>query len=353
VNVKSSVIRAFSSLELTLSCLSLLMVLIFVGTIQQVHLGTYEAVQQYFRTFLIWWNPPGVSWKMPIFPGGGLLGLVLLVNLIFSHITRLAWTVKKAGIMLIHAGLIFLILGEFITGLFSNETLMALEVGSGASYSEDNRSVEFVVIDRSNPKFDQVISIPQRLLSRGGTINDPKLPAQIIIHQYREEVPPVRANDEPDQIVTHLELKTPAKSYGPWLFASGLETPQSFSSEGRDYTALLRYRRHYYPFSLFLKEFRHDRYPGTQIPRNFSSLVHLKDPQKNEDRDVLIYMNHPLRYRGLTFFQSGFGKDDTLSVFQVVRNPGWWVPYGACTMVGLGLILQFGMHFAGFIRKRS
>jgi cytochrome c biogenesis protein ResB len=97
------------------------------------------------------------------------------------------------------------------------------------------------------------------------------------------------------------------------------------------------------PFSLTLKDFKHDVYPGTQIPKNFSSLVRLLDPRAGDDRDVLIYMNSPLRHGGLTFYQASFGKDNTLSVLQVVRNPSWTVPYIACLLVAIGLLWHFGM----------
>jgi len=110
---------------------------------------------------------------------------------------------------------------------------------------------------------------------------------------------------------------------------------------------------HGYPFTLTLKEFHHDLYPGTDIPKNFSSLVHVSNPAKGEERDALIYMNHPLRYEGKTFYQASFGKGDTLSVFQVVDNPAAWAPYIACAFIVLGLAIQFLSHLFEFIRKRS
>ncbi len=80
------------------------------------------------------------------------------------------------------------------------------------------------------------------------------------------------------------------------------------------------------------------------IPKNFSSLVRLVDPGRGEDRDVKIFMNHPLRYGGMTFYQASFGKNDTLSVLQVVQNPGWLLPYLACVLVGTGLLFHFLMR---------
>jgi len=66
----------------------------------------------------------------------------------------------------------------------------------------------------------------------------------------------------------------------------------------------------------------------------------------------LIYMNHPLRYRGETYYQAGFQKDDSATVLQVVRNPSFLAPYVACVIVALGLLVQFGYHLVGFSRKR-
>lgn len=64
-------------------------------------------------------------------------------------------------------------------------------------------------------------------------------------------------------------------------------------------------------------------------------------------------MNQPLRYAGKTFYQASFGKGDTLSVLQVVKNPGWLLPYISCVLVALGLILHFAVSLGRALRKRT
>ena len=59
-----------------------------------------------------------------------------------------------------------------------------------------------------------------------------------------------------------------------------------------------------------------------------------------------------LRYGGLTFYQAGFENNDRTSILTVVRNPSWLVPYISCVLMGLGLVIHFGIHLAGFIRRR-
>jgi cytochrome c biogenesis protein ResB len=127
---------------------------------------------------------------------------------------------------------------------------------------------------------------------------------------------------------------------------------QEFSYEGHTYEIALRFKRTYLPYSIELIDFTHDRYPGTEIPKNFASDVRIHNPAKNEHRQTKIYMNHPLRYEGLTFFQASFTKDDQASMFQVVRNPGWLIPYISCGLVSIGLILQFGIHLFRFASRK-
>ena len=102
-----------------------------------------------------------------------------------------------------------------------------------------------------------------------------------------------------------------------------------------------------------LIHFAFDRYTGTNTAKNFSSLVRLVDPANNVDREVKIWMNHPLRYRGETFYQAGFQPDEKTTILQVVKNPGWIMPYVACIIGALGMMIHFGIKLSEFIRKKS
>jgi len=131
------------------------------------------------------------------------------------------------------------------------------------------------------------------------------------------------------------------------------EVPQTFSLAGHTYQMALRMTRYYKPYTITLLEFRRDLYPGTDIPNNFSSKIHLSDPARGEDRDVLIRMNTPLRYRGETFYQAGFLQGDRASILQVVRNPAAVTPYLACSLVALGLVVQFLSHLFAFAKRQA
>jgi hypothetical protein len=164
----------------------------------------------------------------------------------------------------------------------------------------------------------------------------------------------VTADDRIDLSVAVVEVLAAGQPLGTWLASNAIDQPQRFTTpDGRSYALALRARREYLPYSLTLKDFRHDVYPGTQIPKNFSSLVQLRNPGTGEDREVLIYMNQPLRYDGKAFFQASFGKNDTLSILQVVENPGWLIPYVSTVLVTLGLLVHFAISLRRGLRRAA
>ena len=87
--------------------------------------------------------------------------------------------------------------------------------------------------------------------------------------------------DVPSAIV---EVSTPQGVVGSYLLSEYLNRPQSITVDGRNFDLSLRLRRFYKEFSLSLIDFRHDKYPGTETPKNFSSQVRLQNPRTGEDR---------------------------------------------------------------------
>lgn len=380
VTALKSPLRVLASLRLTVVCLGIGMMLVFLGTLAQVHLGIHAVQAKYFQSLFVFWSPAGAGWKIPILPGGYLLGTVLLINLIAAHATRFQFSRKKIGIILLHLGVILLLVGQLLTGLFARETQMRIDEGQTLGYSEAAREVELAVIDVTNPDYDQVVAIPEGALVRGGTIQNPTLPFTLQIKRFQpnnrvslraqaSDAPPSLAtngfganvvvtevsrtvkDDERDLSAAFVEVNGLNGSLGTWLVSNAIPDPQSFTVDNRTYELVMRQRRFYRQFALTLLHFAHDRYAGTDIPKNFSSRVRLVDSERNENREVLISMNDPLRYRGFTFYQAGFDNNDKTTILQVVKNPAMLLPYIACGLVALGLLTQFSMHLFGFVRK--
>src|SRR5438477_13173212 len=177
-------IDLITSLKLTIVCLAAGMVLIFAGTLAQVHLGIHEAQERYFQSFFVWWPPEGRAIKLPIFPGGHLIGGVLLINLIAAHAKRFRWTWRKVGIHLTHAGLIIMLAGGLFTDLFAVESHMRLEHGDTKNYSEDQQHMELAMIDTTDGDLDQVTAIPESVLQNNRTIDHWSLPFRIVVRNF-------------------------------------------------------------------------------------------------------------------------------------------------------------------------
>ena len=373
----------FTSLKLTIVCLGAGMILIFAGTLAQVHLGIHEAQQRYFQSWLVWWPAEGRGFRIPIFPGGHLIGAVLLINLIAAHVKRFRWSWRKLGIHLTHAGLIIMLAGGLFTDLFAVESHLRLTRGETKNYSEDQQHVELALIDTTDADLDQVTAIPENVLKDNRTIDHWSLPFRIVVKNFYQNsrlrtlseagpnasalanhgpgamiavdaVPRATAQDERNVPSAVIEIipKDGGTSLGTWLVSDALGAAQTFSCGDRSWKIAMRIARDYKPYSVTLQKFTHERYAGTDIPKNFASKVSLIDPERSVNRDVLIYMNHPLRYRGETFYQAGFQKDDSATILQVVHNPSFIAPYVACVIVAAGLLVQFGFHLVGFSRRR-
>jgi hypothetical protein len=377
--IASRIWAFFKSFQLTIVLLALLMCLVVLCTLAQVEMGTAGAVNAYMRSFFVWRHVAALPFPLPIFPGGALVGLLLTINLIAKTLDiKLIW--PRAGMWLIHAGLVILFAGEFVAGMMQVDTNMSIEVGQTVNYVQSYKDMELAVIDVTDPAWDEVYSVPDTLLAKGGSIAIPGTPITLNVKRYFPnaelatlipgsapslatagvgvnasvvEIPVVSADNEMNQTSAFVEPVAGGRSYGVWLTSVALGAPQSFTHEGRTYALSMRLRRQYLPYAFTLKQFRHDVYPGTDIPKNFSSLVQVVNPSQKESREVLIYMNQPLRYEGKTFYQASFGKNDTLSILSVVENPGWLLPYVSCVLVSLGLLVHFAIVLRRSLKRRQ
>jgi hypothetical protein len=171
-----------------------------------------------------------------------------------------------------------------------------------------------------------------------------------------EPLAEVKTLDERNMPAAIVEIDAQGKKAGEFVLWPFLE-PQEFNVEGKTYRIALRFTRYYHPFSLTLLKMTHDIYPGTDIPKNFQSQVRVDNAETGEHRNVDIYMNNPLRYAGMTFYQyqmspAELAASEQTSTLQVVRNPSWLTPYFGCALVALGMVYQFLFHLAVFVTKR-
>lgn len=377
----ASAVRFLTSVQLTVALIAFSIVLVLAATLDQVNVGLLAVQEKYFRTFIVFGRLPNTDIALPMFPGGYFLGGFLLVNLIASHIYRFRVSWKNSGLLLTHAGLIVLLVGELLTGLWQRESLLQLREGETRRYSEDFSRNELVFIKTSDPGRDLVVSVPETLVANRGSVEHPQLPFKVRVTDYMrnaglqprgqsphapvtaatagvgprvavQPLKPTSKSDERNVPAAFIELSGAAGSLGTWLVSTGLEQLQQFTVQDQTWQVALRAKRYYAPYSLTLLKVTHDVYPGSDIPKNFASRVRVRSEDGRDDREVVIFMNNPLRYQGQTYYQHQMNKAEGFTGLQVVRNPSWALPYIASSMMGIGLAVQFAFHLFAFVRRR-
>jgi len=375
------ILSGLASLKLTVICLGISMVLILLATLAQVNLGIYEAQDRYFSTWFVWGEIGDNGLKLPYIPGGYLVGGMLILNLLCAHWKRFSLKWNKIGLLMIHLGILILLVGGFVTHWLSHEGQLVFNEGESKQYYESFLDRELVISKILPEGLVQETTFPAEMLKKGRILEHEDLPFQMNVVDFykntrltmkramggnkeskvnrgwgkRLNVEPVKQTFKPNEQNLLSALVQPVlegKPIGTWLATNAITEPQWFRINGWQYALSLRRTRYYMPFELILNDFNHDRYSGTDIPRNFSSEVRLLYPEQREDREILIYMNHPLRYQGKTFFQAGFDNRDTTSILQVVENPGWLLPYISCALVSLGLLWHFILSLVRHVNKR-
>ena len=412
------VLKPLASLQLTVVLFILGTILVFFGTVAMMTKGLWTVVDEYFRSGFVWipidlvrrfgtvfFDLPkdGSPWRGSFpFPGGWSIGFVMLANLVAAHLVRFKLSWKRSGIIITHLGVIVLMLGELVTGMYAVESTMTMRIGETSSYVDVTRDYEIVVTETGDPAFDAITTIPHQYFTRPGRIDIPDAPFTIQVSEcwvntgekMLEEPPPPNMPDVfpvrlPGGATLWMKLAPRAESAGvdgnahadiPSVRVKILDKndggelgsfllslwayenfelnrrvyqfpPTAVAIGGKAYTFLLRNKRVEKPYSVKLLQFEHGRYPGTDIPKDFASTVTVTEKATGDSHEVRIWMNNPLRHDDDSLYQNAVMYSDSGTVLQVVKNPGRLMPYISCTMVMLGMLIHFGMKLRTFLSK--
>jgi hypothetical protein len=172
-----------------------------------------------------------------------------------------------------------------------------------------------------------------------------------------EKIPETFEMDKRNIPFAIVDVKDKSRqSIGRYYISSFID-PQEITVDSQSWKLGMRFEREYLPYSVQLLKTTHEKYRGTETPKDFRSRVRLENNKTGENREVDIYMNNPLRYEGLTFFQHQMGRTEIdggvgTSTLQVVKNPAWLSPYFGCVVLTVGMTWQFLLHLTRFVNKR-
>ena len=308
----------------------------------------------------------------------------------FAGVTLLAgcWIVfqKRAGIVLLHAGVGLMMYYELHVALTAVETQMQIEEGETTSFVQDIRTFELAVIDKSDSKSDRVVAIPRSVVLSKEPIDVPELPFQMEVTQFvpnshlravssRDQNPAtmglgtelfaepkkkgagVDSDSKVDMAAVYVTLTSraggrPLGTYLVSMLMSG--EPDTVRVGDRMFELALRPKRYYKDYRFTLKDVRKEDYLGTKTPRNYASTVGIVDQTRNVDEEKTIWMNNPLRFANETFYQSGYHRDTSgveYTTLSVVANSGWMMPYVSCALVAIGMLAHFLLLLVRFLTR--
>lgn len=195
--------KFITSLWITVTLLTLALFIIFFGTMAQEPMGLNIAVDRYFKSWFIdqvamqagvtktaqlfgaQWTPvsPGEilgNPGLPVFPGGYLVGTLLLLNLMASYYVRFEWSARKAGIFCSHLGIITLLLSQLFTDIFQVESFVSMERGDRRNFTvsfDDQELVFMLGITNGDGHVvsNRVVSIPEEALKGNELVAHPRL----------------------------------------------------------------------------------------------------------------------------------------------------------------------------------
>jgi hypothetical protein len=404
-NLPGKIFAFLSSFGLATTVLSLLLLITFLGTLEQAEYGLVASQSRYFESFFVDRIDIGACWRalalnayvdignvtlpISILPGGYLLMAVLFVNLFLGGIIRIRKAPRTVGVIISHFAILFMIAAGAVSHHLAIEGNMSLREGETSdeflSFHDRVIEIEKVQTDEKAKRSVLVIDADKfRDLSAGKarTFTHESLPFDLMITNWKKHAQPKRDADgsRGDAVDGYYiqELSTldetgaamadealasacvaiaKDKKGGEeqkgilWEFAAA---PWTVTVGGDKYLISLVHRTYKLPFAIRLDKTEEEKHPGTERARRFTSWV-TKLTGGGEQKRV-ITMNEPVRSEGFAVFQQTFddgsrsGSNVKSSGFQIVQNPSDHWPLISCIIVAEGLLLHFLMMLGRFIK---
>lgn len=377
--IAQKILGLFKRLPLFLICLSLLIFILVIGTIDQKYIGLYKSQQKYFSSFFF------LLFDVIPFPGARLLLIVIFINLCTNFISNFSKYKKKLGVIVVHVSVGLLLLGGFVTAYFSVEGSMVIEEGEVVDFYQDYHKMEFNIVETisniDDNNFNKVISFRQGYLKKNEVLTHSQFSGKIkvlkfyencrIVNRFNSGDPKLKGvakrfdirkrpyDKEEDKNIAAMVVELSGvgeQQNGIYLVIERMIKRDFININDKKYFFQLKNLHYPLPFSIECVDFKKESYFGTDKAKEYSSKVKVKDKEVTTSR--LIRMNHPLRLYNYTFYQASFidgtqlgGKDTT--VLAVVKNYGRLFPYISSIIICVGLLLQIFIRVPQLIKKKD
>jgi hypothetical protein len=353
--IKGKLFSFINSFRLSVTCLLYAAVLVVCGTLYQVDHGLYAAQERFFRSWFFF-----TAGFIPL-PGLQTTLVLVIINSLAIVVKRVRLRLENAGLLLMHAGVVFLIAGAGVSSRFINESALMFFKGQTVSESVDFKNWELSVAIKTAHDGTPFFSSAKRSLSslrHGQRIQFPQNNKALIVQRIYENCQaagrsynqidslwPISSTSNgnvPGVILSYgqNDRMTDERS-GDILVYGGVGDSVSFIRAGDTIVVSFLPRRVMLPIKIGLMNFVLENHPGTSSAKKIESHIHAIGDGIN--REVVISMNRPFRHGAFTFYQTGFSNDNgqMSSKLTVVENPVRFLPHAASAMIVFGLLFHY------------
>lgn len=377
--VLKGILDVLSSLGLSATLLVFLALLTYLGTLDQVDHGLFEAQRKYFESLIVL-HPIG-PFTIPL-PGAYLVMVLLFVNLVLGGLIRIRKGWATAGVMVVHVGILMMLAAGLVKFYYSEEGHVTLYEGQTKAEFESYYNWELVAIEQDGNGAAIEHPLQPKALQRakgaeGRVFKDSTLPFDLWVTHYMRncqvlpkgpmfevQVPvidgaflselPLEKEAEQNVVGAYVSVLGHDGTRKDTLVWGAAERPVVLGYAGKTYTLDLRRQRFPMPFSVRLDKFTKENQPRMDMAKVFSSDVTINGPAGT--RALKISMNQPLRDKGLVLYQASWGPSNArpgerlFSTLAVVRNPSDQWPLWSCLVIAAGLLLHFTRKLVRHVR---
>ncbi len=173
--------------------------------------------------------------------------------------------------------------------------------------------------------------------------------AQFVYKGLKRNTKSMRIKSEvKNQGLDDLTIKVSAGKESKTVVLSGginsLPSPMMFQLNGLTYTMNYGPRIYELPFEVGCRDFRLDRYPGSDMASSYESDLEIIDTSENYMHKQTVFMNNVMDYRGYRFFQSSYFPDEKGTILSVNHDGlGTNITYIGYLLMALGMVLSIFM----------
>jgi len=285
-----------------------------------------------------------------------LFGVINLAGSVFKYklVSR-----KKWPILLFHLAFIFIIIGAGVTRYFGFEGSMHIREGESTNQilSESN-FISLIATANSNEvrkitkvqftpntynRYKEIIEIDGKTLTIENEIFVPNASEASVpdANGFRQlvQIPDETGQSEIDAFTGIITSGNETMRINVFGGNGRILDPKTCQINGINVSLSFGPVIRELPFSIYLRDFQLERYPGSNSPSSYASEIMLKDPASNIERPFRIFMNNILNYKGYRFFQSSFDQDELGTVLSV--NQDYWgtlITYLGYFLMTLGMV---------------